>query len=200
MNFKNIIRAFPKVCEFYWNTHYLPGRILYKMETGSDPADVRLILSSTSPEIISVGKKCKTPLDCLRWVVSNVSYLSDRTKWNKPEKWQEAPETFALRTGDCEDMSILLMKVMEASGIPEWRRKIVCGEAKEPVTGNMVGHAYVIYLTDEFVWTPLDPAYLPIDSITNFGKAQKKNENYGKIWFTFNEKNSWHQHSTDIIL
>jgi hypothetical protein len=64
----------------------------------------------------------------------------------------------------------------------------------------MVGHAYVIYLTDEFEWTSLDPAYYPLESIEHFGKPHKRNTRYGKIWFTFNETHSWHQHSTDIII
>lgn len=198
------MNKFPKVCEFYWNNHWAKGTILYRMTTGGDQKDVRSILQTPiNSEIISVAKTFtgtlnEKALKCHKWVVSNIAYESDEENWGKPEYWQDCNITFKKETGDCEDMSILLMRMMQACGIPAWRRKICCGTARDGL-GRMVGHAYCLYLTEEYVWTALDPAYYPLESVSNFGTPQSKVSNYGELWFTFNEEYSWHQRSTIFL-
>lgn len=206
MKFTNIIQKFPSVCEFYWNNHWKKGKVMYKFETGTELRDVRDVFTLpdfSSPNITEVAKAIrlteqtddKVALACLRYVIAKILYKSDEVVWNKSEKWQVASQTFKKETGDCEDMSLLLMELLKQAGIPAWRRKIACGDALDPI-GKWVGHAYVLYLTDDFVWTTLDAAYYPLNSIAGFGDPHSQLANYGDIWFTFNESNSWHQKST----
>jgi len=206
MNFTNIIKRFPKVCAFYWNSHWRKGTIMFTTESGAQVTDVRNILKTPAGhELAELANQLSKPtsdetaLECLNWVHQHIKYYPDSVRHNKAEKWQTADETLKLKTGDCEDMSILWIKLCELAGVPNWRRKIACGDAKDPF-GQIVGHAYGLYLTDDFVWTSLDAAYYPLQSIANFGKPHSELVNYRKIWFTFNETYSWHQKSTTIFM
>lgn len=202
ISFKWLIKRFPFLWEDYWNNKWKRGTVMYRTETGKEKVDVRKLLEPTCPEIDLQGQRLwdtthdKTALKCLKWVRANVAYLSDKTKYGVPEMWQEAPETFALGTGDCEDGAILLMKLMEHAGIPAWRRKIACGWVKSGEGKG--GHAYVIYLADDFNWYVLDWCYWAWTSIQNFKKKpQYKCKDYYDIWWTFNEQYCWtNQYST----
>ncbi len=52
-----------------------------------------------------------------RWVVSNISYVSDSEAHGMPDYWQTPYETLRLGTGDCEDMAVLFASICEALGI-----------------------------------------------------------------------------------
>lgn len=207
MKFTGLIQKFPKVFQTYWDLHWPKGKVLFRLVTGEPLADVRTIFSpkpiplktffknDQNPDPFDASTSDKTALSCLRWVVGNIAYQTDQETYDRPEYWQKAEKTVQIQKGDCEDMAILLSEMMRSLGIPAWRRKIACGLAQAP-SGEMVGHAYVLYLTDDFVWTTLDAAYYPMDSINEFGIPHSKLRNYGELWFTFNEVNSWHQKST----
>ena len=204
INFKSLIQKFPSVWPTYWNNKWKKSKILYETISLGENVDVRTILEPTNAKIIVEGKKIRgllsddeVALNCLRYVVANIRYLSDKTKYQKVEYWQPAPSTYQLKTGDCEDGAILLMKLMEAAGIPAWRRKLCCGWV---VSGTKKGgHAYVIYLADDFKWYCMDWCYWPLDSISCFlKKSHSERKQYLDIWWTFNEEFSWCQHDTII--
>ncbi|MFA5132996.1 MAG: transglutaminase family protein [Candidatus Paceibacterota bacterium] len=174
--------------------------------TGGELVDIRTTLTDTCMEIQELGNTIsgeakshdEAALTCLRAVMKRVSYKSDMLKWNKPERWQSPAETFALGTGDCEDGALMLMTLMDAADIPAWRRKVACGYVLEPRTNKRVGHAYVIYLKDDFRWYCLDWCYYPVESIENYLKNVPHSElkKYYDLWWTFNQEHSWAQHAT----
>ncbi len=57
------------------------------------------------------------------WVGNNVKYRSDSEIHDEQEYWQFSNETIQLRTGDCEDFSILLCSLLRADG---WSPDSVC--------------------------------------------------------------------------
>lgn len=195
-----LIQKFPSVWPAYWNNKWPKRAVSYMTKTGGKTIDVRSVLDSSCPEIVEAGQKVKgasmdeKALNCLRLVIKRINYVSDSKKHLKPEFWQEAPETWASQSGDCEDGAILLMKLMEAAGIPAWRRKLCCGFVKSS-SGGMSGHAYVIYLHDSFQWMVLDWCYWPLESICAFGKQphDKRTDKYLDIWWSFNEEYCWSQ-------
>lgn len=206
MNFKSLIKKFPSVWGVYWNKKFGgTGVLKYKAETGKEAVDVRTLLKDsievqkwTENNIIHSWDDDKKALECLRLVMNNIAYVSDSKKYGKPERWQTPLETFHLGTGDCEDGALLMMKLMQYAGIPDWRRKICCGWVNTPQ--GRTGHAYVIYLADDFQWFVLDWCYWAMSSIEAFKKKpQNKRKEYGDIWWTFNETYCWaNQHDTII--
>jgi predicted transglutaminase-like cysteine proteinase len=50
------------------------------------------------------------------WVGTNIQYRSDSEIHGKSDFWQFPNETIPLRTGDCEDFSILLCSLLRADG------------------------------------------------------------------------------------
>ena len=203
--FQFLIKQFPKVYEIYWNNKWPKNSIRYTMITGATAADVRTILVQTNFEIRTIGENIKgettddKALNCLREVVKRIEYVSDVKKHLKPEFWQTAVETIITKSGDCEDGAILLMKIMQAAGIPSWRRKLCCGDVKVSELKDG-GHAYVIYLADDFNWYVLDWCYWPLEAICAFLKQphNERTDKYHDIWWTFNEEFCWAQN--DVIL
>jgi len=206
MNFKYLLAAFPDTFENYMNNKWTRSIIRYRTITGGEPVDVRTTLTDTCMEIIELGNTIggeanghdKAALECLRTVMRTVRYRRDIDRNKKPEFWQPAPITFASGEGDCEDGALYLMALMDAAGIPAWRRKVACGWVLDPRTKKKGGHAYVIYMKDDLNWYVLDWCYYAIDSTINYRKGVPHRElkKYYSIWWTFNQQYSWAQHDT----
>jgi hypothetical protein len=62
------------------------------------------------------------------WVGNNIDYRDDSTVHGKTEFWQLPKETLQLRTGDCEDFSILLCSLLRANGWSANDVYVVVGE------------------------------------------------------------------------
>jgi hypothetical protein len=122
---------------------------------------------------------------CFLYVLDTLKYVSDTDSKSQNEFWQYPEETFARRTGDCEDGAILLKSMTLCAGVPDWKVKIIAGEVK----GG--GHAYCTYIRDDDTQIILDWCYwpnkLPIDKRPDL----LDEPNYKDIWFSFNNKYSY---------
>lgn len=124
-------------------------------------------------------------LEALRFVRKTVLYSDDLKVEGLAEYWQFPYETLLLKTGDCEDVAILLANLMLSLGIPYWRIRLNAGSV------NGGGHCYVTYCRetdDEFVI--LDWCYWPNDLPVSERKLHRDEANYSGhdfgIWFSWN--------------
>jgi predicted transglutaminase-like cysteine proteinase len=86
------------------------------------------------------------------WVADNIDYKSDEEQWGE-DYWQSSEETLLLRTGDCEDFSILLCSLLRAYGIDAQQVFVALGNDSE---GE--GHAFVIEDWSELGdWQRIEP-------------------------------------------
>lgn len=51
------------------------------------------------------------------WVNSNIRYVEDSRLWGSVDYWASAGETLRRARGDCEDLAIVKMKILERAGI-----------------------------------------------------------------------------------
>ena len=63
------------------------------------------------------------------WVGNNIQYRSDLEIHGETEYWQFPNETISLRTGDCEDFSILLCSLLRADGWAPDKVYVIVGES-----------------------------------------------------------------------
>jgi hypothetical protein len=86
-------------------------------------------VSSTEDSIISSKFPLLPNWIALRdWVGNNIDYKYDSEAHGRKEFWQLPHETLQLRTGDCEDFSILLCSLLRANGWSENDVYVVLGE------------------------------------------------------------------------
>ncbi len=134
-----------------------------------------------------------------RWVNDNIQYKGDFGVWKRTEYWQYASETFDLRTGDCEDGTILLYQLARLAGIPEFRMRICAGNVTDPSNSSrVVGHAYLIYLHEgKNLWYTVDWTYYFRENWNDFAIVPHgyRKEKYQGIWWAFNGKNQWALHN-----
>jgi predicted transglutaminase-like cysteine proteinase len=62
------------------------------------------------------------------WVGNNIQYTYDSAAHGQDEYWQLPRETMSLRTGDCEDFSILLCSLLRADGWSSNNAYVVIGQ------------------------------------------------------------------------
>lgn len=139
-------------------------------------------------EMLKRSRHDLTIVNILRWVNSNIQYMSDKKRWNTVEKWQTAKETLKFKTGDCECMSILVFVLARLCGIPEYQIRIVCGTV---VSGNKTGgHCWVEYRSDtNGVVYYIDACYnVDLRSVTTRNYAIHY-KNYLKVWWGFSDRN-----------
>lgn len=52
------------------------------------------------------------------WANGRIRYVEDKDLYHKADFWADAGTTLRLRAGDCEDIAILKMQLLAASGVP----------------------------------------------------------------------------------
>jgi len=190
-----------------WNNEWVESEVLYEYRSGT-AIDIRDILKlDTEEEEQKLKELIVVKLDMpndhrmlaiLQFVFATINYIRDNKVWRKPEYWQNAYTTYWLKTGDCEDMAILIYKLARLSGVPIYRMRIATG-----LTSNKIGHAYLLYLKEkDNRWYSLDAAYFASNSIKAYTNdiPHADRKEYGNLWWTFNEEHSWAQTSLKIIV
>jgi len=84
------------------------------------------------------------------WVGNNIQYRSDSEIHGEKEYWQFSNETIQLRTGDCEDFSILLCSLLRADGWSPDNVYVIVGEQ------NNQYHAWV-----RVIWNDIEYSIEP---------------------------------------
>ena len=135
------------------------------------------------------------------WVVNNIKYVTDKSKWKLDEYWQTPDETLVNLTGDCEDGAILEYTLARMKGIPVERLLLLCGD----VLGG--GHCWLGYKPEEYplnfvfmdwcYWANLNSVDFRnkffIDSsnvVHEYNLNSELKSNYYKVWWGFNEQTS----------
>ncbi len=86
------------------------------------------------------------------WVGDNIDYKNDSSVHDKQDYWQLPKETLTLRSGDCEDFSVLLCSLLRANGWSENDAYVVIGKN----SANQY-HAWVKIHLDVLGWYNIEP-------------------------------------------
>lgn len=189
----SVSREHPK--EKYYNNKYPKKDVTYAGRfvpntKNNISIDVRDFFHAYDSEVMKIVKGLKISrlsddekvLKCLLWVVDNIKYVSD-TKKGRKDYWQFCFETLHYRTGDCEDGSVLLANLMLQAGVPYWKIRISVGEVKGGA------HGYVNYYCQlKNKWVILDWCYDINRGKISQRKDYKDEQNYFKVWFSWNLK------------
>jgi len=187
--------------EEYWNNKWPKTEGIYKARN-RNKYDVRSFIWSDDVVLKDIIKKNnlmgenddETAYKCMRFVQKRIKYKPD-----KGEDWKYPLDTYYDGYGDCEDSSFLLLSLINNCGVPLYKAKVCCGWVLNPRTKKYdIGHAYVIYLREDKEWVSLDTTYYPTTTKINLRQKHKNDKKYGRIWFTFNSKFVWSQHSVKI--
>jgi transglutaminase-like putative cysteine protease len=95
--------------------------------------------------------KLKDWIALRNWVGDNIVYRHDEDVYGVREYWQFGKETLALKTGDCEDFSILLCSLLRAAGYSADDVYVVIGKKADGY------HAWVKVNLDTLGWYNLEP-------------------------------------------
>lgn len=195
-----------------WNDKWPKDRVTYNARSSADRRtriviDVRNYIWSKSVVLDDVVNMITKPDDTYddaatkitRWVQSTIKYVGDKQSSGTNEFWQFPTETLALRIGDCEDMSILIVSLMRVACIPAYRIKVAAGLVRTGKNAETGGHAYPVYLREsDENWVVLDPCYYPVRTHAKKRPLHKNMKKYKDIWFTFNDEYSWAQKSFNL--
>ena len=128
--------------------------------TFSDDAErVKLFVTPREPSLVALKDELlkdsllnvKDWIALRNWVGSNIQYRHDDEVHGVREYWQFGKETLTLKTGDCEDFSILLCSLLRAAGYSPDDVYIVIGE-------NQNGyHAWVKINLETLGWYNIEP-------------------------------------------
>ena len=200
----------------YWNRKFLQSPVIYNGRSLflnnrtilPVPIDVRHFIQAsdffleriTKEEgIWSMSSAEDKALACLRFVMRNVTYVSDKQSYGIDEFWTFPNETLALKKGDCEDLSILVASLMRNARVPAHRIKVAAGWVVAGKNAPLGGHAYPLFLRNDDEWVTLDPCYYPNDLPVANRKPVKNDSNYKDVWFTFNDEYSWSNKPVTVV-
>jgi len=188
-----------------WDHAWPRSPITYVTE-GKHKHDVRNLVLTKSYILRKVLNRYTTlsnddkALAILKYVGKRIKYVSDSSKFNMPEFWQNPELTFQDKTGDCEDGALLIISLLRLLDVPAYKLKVCAGWVQDPRNkGKKVGHAYVIYLAEDENWYVLDWCYWFSESVKAFKKKRHSLlDKYEDIWWTFNDQHTWTQKNTTL--
>jgi len=190
--------------EQYWNNKYAKAVIVYKSRFipnfGVYALDVRnFFVNPESHELQKIVSSWKDFSDdkkawlCLRYVIRNIKYVSDKQEYGLPEFWTFPSELLKTLAGDCDDGAILLANLMLASGIPYWKIRLTAGLVPEG------GHAYVTYYcAKKDCWVALDWCYYPSLKKPCERPDYKYSRIYREVWFSWNQRYAFFGRGTRV--
>lgn len=200
------------ILEAYYNNKYptsvieYSGRVLpgsntrFKIDVRDffslDDNNLNNIITSLKMDAMTDNQKALT---CLKWIISNFPYKGDNSNYGLGEFWSTPYESLNRHSGDCEDGAILLANMLLVAGVPSWKVRVNAGNVISPTTKVVSGHAYLTFFDEiKEKWVILDWCYYPnLDKVED-REEYKKDLRYDKIWFSFNNKNSWAATSGDV--
>jgi transglutaminase-like putative cysteine protease len=124
-----------------------------------NPNLVKLFVTPREPSLVALkdevlkdaALKLKDWIALRNWVGNNIEYRHDEDIYAVREYWQFGKETVNLKTGDCEDFSILLVSLLRAAGYSADDVYVVIGKNAEGY------HAWVKVNLDTLGWYDLEP-------------------------------------------
>jgi transglutaminase-like putative cysteine protease len=124
-----------------------------------NPNLVKLFVTPREPSLVALkdevlkdtAVKLKDWIALRNWVGNNIEYRHDEDVYGVREYWQFGEETVGLRTGDCEDFSILLVSLLRAAGYSADDVYVVIGKNAEGY------HAWVKVNLETLGWYDLEP-------------------------------------------
>lgn len=181
--------------EEYYNNKYPKIPIFYRRIEADDTYNIDVrnyfqIRDSKLPKIKG-NSDDEIALNCLKWVIDNITYASDKTHYGYDEFWAYPYQTLKRRRGDCEDGAILLANMMIKSGIPYWKVRLCAGTVYKKNGSEAGGHAYLTYYCEEEDdWKTLDWCYYPNKKEIKYRPNYKNEAIYGngEVWFSWNMK------------
>ena len=187
--------------EAFWNSKYPKKDIAYKRieQDGEYLIDVKNYFQIRDFNLLKIvkanglgnGTFDERALKCLKWVMANITYISDKTEYGLIEFWCYVYQTMKHKKGDCEDGAILLANLMIAAGIPYYRVRLNAGFVK----GG--SHAYTTYCREtDNQFVTLDWCYWPNDKPVAERKLHSEESDYYSIWFSWNLKYSFGEMET----
>jgi len=182
----------PVTLEDQLNNKYPKTDMTYtRSETDGDYSiDVRdfFMVNDSSLPLIKGDTDDEKALNCLIWVIKNITYTPDKKEYGMDEYWAFPYQTLKRKKGDCEDGAILLANLMIKSGIPYYKIRISAGDVDDG-KGNKGGHCYVTYYCEEKgYWVLCDWCYWQNLDPINKRKNYKDETYYKSTWFSWNQK------------
>lgn len=130
-------------------------------------------------------------LACLKLVRKYVKYTPDKAQLGVDEYWTFPNETLLLGTGDCEDMSNLLVSLARNAGVPANLLRVCAGWVVAGDNAPLGGHAYPVYKASDGEWRVIDCCYYPNDLPILKRTPFYLEPYYKDIWFSFNDMGAW---------
>ncbi len=90
------------------------------------------------------------------WVANEIHYIHDSESHRKLDFWQFPAETLALKQGDCEDSSFLLVSLFLAAGISPFCVRVVFGSLKGNDKAPKEHHIWPVYRDESGIWRILE--------------------------------------------
>ena len=193
MGIQTLFKKFAKELDEFWHTRM-------------NPIDLRLRISDSvfgSPVLLLKDELCTTQVsefladhykdsddDKAFWChyfikhILKVKYKSDKEVWDKVEHWQTPQITALRKTGDCEDQTLLWMKLMQMLDVPSYKCMALGGYVYN--NGVTVGHCWPVYF-DGIRAVNMDLTYyVRVLKVKDRATFRIPQGSYVSMWWAFN--------------
>ena len=141
------------------------------------------------PDNVSNLEKAKA---VARAVNIRLSYKTDLDNYSRAEYWNSPINVQNLESGDCDDYSVLITKVLRLLGLKDWEVFTAVGYVNYPQGGRVL-HAYtIVFDVNTFSFYPIEGSFYPTTVLADAGvKTILENEMYDRPMWMVNDKKAY---------
>ena len=196
MKFTDLLKKYQKQIEDYWHNRMIPIDLWIVINRDLIQLNKVFDTKITNPRVLDFIEKTKDLPDDFKAYKTHyfimktlkIKYKRDIEVHNLPDYWQSPDETVELGTGDCEDFTILWMKIMQLLGVPSYKCMAIVGMVDNGVKEL---HAYPVYFNGIRAVNMDLTCYVNVLMVSNRATFRIPNDKYLSMWWAFNWKSSY---------
>ncbi len=112
-------------------------------------------------------KNCKTNMEKIsvltHWVADNIRYSGISMGKGEGYTLHNTEMNFVDRAGVCKDKAALLISMLRMAGLESYPAMTMAGSRIESIPADHFNHCVTVVKTDEGVYIPLDPTWVPFN-------------------------------------
>ncbi len=121
----------------------------------------------TQKMVDKLTKNCKTNMEKIavltHWVADNIRYSGISMGKGEGYTLHNTEMNFVDRAGVCKDKAALLISMLRMAGLESYPAMTMAGSRIESIPADHFNHCVTVVKTDEGVYIPLDPTWVPFN-------------------------------------
>lgn len=190
---QDLFKKYSKQLDDFWHTRMNPINLMLRLKKGEFGNPISILAKPLVNDKVNEFIKENLNKDddekaflahLFIKMTLRIKYKPDSEVWNDVDYWQSPQLTTDIGTGDCEDQTLLWLKLMQLLEVPSYKCMAIGGYVNNDTL--IEGHCYPLYFTGIRAVNMDVTYYVRILKIKDRATFKIPSDRYLSLWWAFN--------------